>query len=61
MISTDVLQRILFQAQMHGHVRMPGDKLAAILTELLEYRRRDAKIKSNTPDFIHDLLKGIKP
>lgn len=64
MISTSTLQRILLQAQMHEHVRMPGPKLAEILTELLEYRKRDPLKQGDATHqaatFFDNLIKGVK-
>lgn len=64
MISNSTLQRILLQAQLHSHVRMPGDKLAAILSELLEYRKKDPLKQGDATHqaatFFDNLIKGLK-
>ena len=62
MISTDALCNILFQAQLHSHVRVPGPKLAEILTELIQHRQKtETPSPSNLPYFLQNILKrGIR-
>lgn len=61
MISTESLRNIILQDQLHDHVRVPGPKLEAILTELLAYRQKDPKhatsSRSSIPDFLQNILK----
>lgn len=62
MISTDALRNILFQAQLHSHVRVPGPKLAEILTELIQHRQKDERpAPSNLPYFLQNILKRGTP
>ena len=63
MISTDALRNILFQAQLHSHVRVPGPKLAEILTELIQHRQKDEKpsTSANLPYFLQNILKRGTP
>ena len=64
MISTDSLRNILLQSQLHDHVRVPGPKLEAILTELIQYRQKDPKhtsTRSSIPYFLQNILKKGTP
>lgn len=63
MISTDALRNILFQAQLHSHVRVPGPKLAEILTELIQLRQKDERppASANLPYFLQNILKRGTP